>query len=435
MRKTLIATAVASGLLGLSSIATASNGFIEDSKATVQLRNFYINQDNRSGAAAPSKSEEWGQGAVLDYRSGYSQGAVGLGLDFFGQFGLRLDSGERTDKAGRTRNPGTVFPLDDDNSAVSNFGRVDFTGKARISATELRVGMLQPRLPVLTQNDGRLLPQTFRGAYLNSREIDGLTLHLGQIERASARASTDYENLRIAGGTERVNQFRFAGADYLFTPDLNLTYYHARLQDYYQQHFLGLLHTAPIGAGKLATDLRYFDNDAIGANDRQRPGYAASGFNNQGRVDNRTASALFTYSQTGHSLGLGYQQVNGSSAFPFINAGDGSTAYLITDSQIGKFLRAGQRTWLARYGYDFGNVGIPGLAASAVYLRGTDVDTADRGADSEWERNLRLDYKLQSGPLKDLGLSLRHASLRSDVTGQRDMDELRVVLSYSFTLL
>ncbi len=422
-------------MLSLSTPSAASNGFIEDSKANLQLRNFYINQDNRSGAAAPSLAEEWGQGFMLDYRSGFTQGAVGLGLDFHGQFGYRLDSGGRTDKAGRSRNPGIVFPLDEDNSAVSNFGRVDFTAKARASDTELRVGMLQPRLPVLTQNDGRLLPQTFRGAYLNSREVDGLTLHLGQIERASGRASTDYENLRIAGGSERVNQFRFAGADYRFAPNLNLTYYHARLQDYYRQHFVGLLHTADLGAGKLATDLRYFDSDAQGANDRGVAGYGASGFNNQGRVDNRAVSGLFTYSQAGHSIGAGYQHLSGSSAFPFINNGDGATAYLITDSQIGKFLRAGERTWLARYGYDFAQVGVPGLRGAAVYLRGSDVDTAVSGADREWERNLRLDYKIQNGPLKDLDFSLRHASLRSSVIDQRDIDELRFIVSYSFSLL
>lgn len=42
--------------------------------------------------------------------------------------------------------------------------------------------------------------------------------------------------------------------------------------------------------------------------------------------------------------------------------------------------------------------------------------------------------KVQSGYLKDLGISLRHASLRSEVTGQRDVDEVRAILSYSFVL-
>lgn len=63
------------------------------------------------------------------------------------------------------------------------------------------------------------------------------------------------------------------------------------------------------------------------------------------------------------------------------------------------------------------------------------MDTAVSGADREWERNLRLDYKIQNGPLKDLDFSLRHASLRSSVIDQRDIDELRFIVSYSFSLL
>lgn len=63
------------------------------------------------------------------------------------------------------------------------------------------------------------------------------------------------------------------------------------------------------------------------------------------------------------------------------------------------------------------------------------MDTAVRGADSEWERDLRVDYRVQDGWFKGVDLSLRHASLRSDVVGQRDQDELRAIASYTFTLL
>ncbi|WP_143478938.1 OprD family outer membrane porin, partial [Pseudomonas aeruginosa] len=39
-------------------------GFIEDSKASLTLRNFYINTDNRTGTASPSKQEESGRGFI-----------------------------------------------------------------------------------------------------------------------------------------------------------------------------------------------------------------------------------------------------------------------------------------------------------------------------------------------------------------------------------
>ena len=149
-------------------------------------------------------------------------------------------------------------------------------------------------------------------------------------------------------------------------------------------------------------------------------------------MDNRTWSALLTYSHSGHELSAGYQQVSGDSAFPFLNQGDGATAYLITDRQIAKFLAAGERTWLAGYGYDFGKLGVPGLKASVVYLSGDNIDSAQSDR-KEWERDFRLDYTLQDGALKGLGLSWRNASFRSNAA--TDMDENRLIVSYSLPLL
>ncbi|MDT4833984.1 outer membrane porin, OprD family [compost metagenome] len=102
----------------------------------------------------------------------------------------------------------------------------------------------------------------------------------------------------------------------------------------------------------------------------------------------------------------------------YINA-DGATAYLITDRQIGKFLSAGERTWLAEYGYDFASAGVPGLKATVTYLSGDNIDNAasDR---KEWERDFRLDYTLQQGALKGLGFSWRNASFRSNVATNLD---------------
>lgn len=64
------------GSIGLSGQANAD--FLSDSKATLGIRNFYFNNDNRDGTAAPSKTEEWAQGFMLDYTSGYTDGLVGF---------------------------------------------------------------------------------------------------------------------------------------------------------------------------------------------------------------------------------------------------------------------------------------------------------------------------------------------------------------------
>jgi hypothetical protein len=150
---------------------------------------------------------------------------------------------------------------------------------------------------------------------------------------------------------------------------------------------------------------------------------------------------VFLYSVEGHTFGGGYQVSNGSSDFPWLNQGDGSSNYTITDSQIQKFGRAGERTWQARYSYDFAKVGVPGLTAGAVYLRGNNIDTynaskvqTNDGA-TEWERDITVAYVVQEGALKNLGFMWKNAMWRNTIAGQRNQDENRVIVSYSIPLL
>ncbi|MBT8767724.1 OprD family porin [Metapseudomonas boanensis] len=443
MKTSSLALAVA---LGALTQHVTAGGFIGDSKASLALRNFYINSDNREGTAAPSKQEEWGQGFLFNYASGYTEGTVGVGVDALGLLGVKLDSGKGTHFNPTSANyGGTVFPTDEDGRAKDDFGSLGVTGKLRFSKTEARLGTLLPKLPVVTYNDGRLLPQTFEGGQVTSSEIAGLTLVGGQLEHAKGRNSSDARGLSIAGANNArtgqfVNKFYFAGGDYKVSDNLLAQYYYGNLEDFYNQHFVGLTHNWALPVGALKSDLRYFYSDSDGKNASaagRREGFRSAGnwaANDPDRfeVDNRTWSAFFTYSLGGHAASLGYQQVSGDSAFPFLNQGDGATAYLITDRQIGKFASAGERTWVAEYGYDFAKVGVPGLKATATYLKGSQIETQGSDQD-EWERDLRVDYVLQGGPLKGLGASWRNASLRSDAV--RDQDENRLILSYTLTLL
>ncbi|MEI9273932.1 OprD family outer membrane porin, partial [Pseudomonas aeruginosa] len=57
-----------------------------------EARNFYFNRDYGQSGAAQSKSEEWAQGFLLRYESGYTEGNVGVGVDALGLLGLKLDS-------------------------------------------------------------------------------------------------------------------------------------------------------------------------------------------------------------------------------------------------------------------------------------------------------------------------------------------------------
>ena len=282
MNKTSLALGVLAVSLGGALSGAAHAEFLKDSKATLALRNFYI--DNNVRNEAKPSAREWGQGFMLNYQSGFTEGPVGFGIDALGLVGVRLDSGGNATKAGRSRTPGSVFPLSG-GEAEDQFGSLGLTGKVKISKTEARLGTLQPRLPVVLPNDGRLLPQTFEGGQITSNEFDNLTLIGGQLEHTKTRASTDQRSLAIGGANlakgADSNKFYYAGADYKVTKDLTLQYYYGNLQDFYQQHFLGLVHNWTLPAGTLKTDLRYFASTSDGKNASaagRAEGYVGSGY-------------------------------------------------------------------------------------------------------------------------------------------------------------
>src|SRR5450830_1587318 len=452
MNKCTLALAVAVGVLSQQAYADGqadAKGFIDGATSTLGLRNFYINTDNRSGpntATSNSKNAEWGQGFDFRFNSGYTQGTVGVGLDVIGLYGVRLDSstGNHGNPNG-TLSGGTVFPSQG-NSAVPDFGSLGLTGKVKISQTELKVGTLMPNNPVVKYNDGRLLPQTFQGAAITSSEIKDLTLTAGQLEHAKGRNSSNNEGLSIANANassnydkgQFTNKFYYAGADYKITKDLVASYYYGELKDFYSQNFLGLVHNWSIGPGVLKSDLRYYRSRDNGAN-ANTTGYFTSGYypdnvsKTAGKVDNDLYSYLALYSVSGHTFGAGYQYTNGNSDFPWLNQGDGSSNSTITDMQIQKFARAGEKTWQARYAYDFAQVGVPGLTAGVIYLHGDDIKTTT-GDKSEWERDISLAYVIPQGTFKNLGFAWKNAMWRTNVA-TRDQDENRLIVSYSIPLL
>ncbi len=441
MKKSTLTLAVALGVLAQQAGAA---GFIEDSKATLKLRNFYINTDNRDSGATSNYQAEWGQGFQVDYTSGFTQGTVGFGVDAIALLGVKLDSGK-----GTHGNPtsasygGTVFPSDSNGRAVDDYSSLGLAAKAKISQTELRYGTLLPKLPVISYNDGRLLPQTFEGGQITSNEIKDLTLIGGQIEHVKGRNSSNTEGLSIAGANNArtgqfSNKFLYAGADYKVTKDLLLQYYYGNLEDFYKQHFLGAVHNWAIGPGVLKSDFRYFHSTDDGANGNT-PAFYTTGYyggtTTKGKVDNDLYSALFLYTVAGHTFGGGYQISNGDSDFPWLNQGDGSSNYTITDSQIQKFGRAGERTWQARYSFDFAKVGLAGATAGVTYLKGDNIDAAI-GDRTEWERDITVAYVVPEGSLKGLGIMWKNATWRSDLTSANHaQDENRLILSYSIPLL
>ncbi|MFK0035826.1 OprD family porin [Pseudomonas monteilii] len=416
MSRVLFRGATCGLLCGWLPVAGAA-GFVDDSTLKLQLRNVYFNENFRdeqglsARAAATAKSErvEWAQGFLLDYQSGYTPGALGLGVDALGLLGIRLDSG-------RGRSGTGLLPVHGDGRAAQEFASAGVTAKARLGKSVIKHGTLLPKTPVLVYNDARLLPQTYQGTQVTSMDIDGLTLSAGHLDRFRQRDSSDSTGLYLDGyGGAKSGDFTFAGAEYTVSKQLRLSYFHGQLEHFYRQDFASLVHDLPLAGGVLTTDLRYF---------KSRDSGAAYG----GAIDNDMFSGQVAYAHSGHTVGAGYQVLDGEAGLPYIS---GATVYSFSNVGIGKFIEEEEKTWMASYGYNFTAVGVPGLTFMARYLSGDNGRSGAAGI-KEWERDAELAYVVQGGPLKGLGVKLRNYVYRSDFARGRDSN--RLYLTYEIAI-
>lgn len=398
-------------------LLAAEGGFFEDAKASLSARNYYFSRDFSDivGANQQSKAQEWAQGFILDFKSGYTPGTVGVGVDALGVLGIKLDSSPDRANTG-------LLPVHGDGRAADEYSRLAPTFKARASKTELRVGELQPNLPVLTFSDIRLLPPTYQGVSLSTSELDGLTVQAGHLSSS---------HLRNEGGDGKMNAmlghvpqrqvesdaFNYAGGDYAFNGNQSsASLWYGQLEDVYAQGFVGFKHSKPIGDWVLSANLGYFtareQGDAL-----------------LGTIDNQAFFSLLTARRGGHSFHAGYQAMYGDSPFPRVFA---NISPLGNEVPTYEFAYTDERSYQLRYDYNFAAMGIPGLTATVRYLTGNNVDTGQGYEGKDRERDIDLAYAVQSGVLKGLGIRVRNAMARSNY--RSDIDENRLILVYTWQL-
>ncbi len=410
IRHTLPLTLIGTGLLASLPGTSAAAGFIEDSKATLGLRNFYINRNFTNPANPQSKAEEWTQSFILDARSGFTEGTVGFGADVLGLWSVKLDGGGGT--------YGTaLLPRHDDGRPADDYGRLAVAGKMRISKTELKVGEWMPVLPILRSDDGRSLPQTFRGGQVTSNEIAGLTLYGGQFRGNSPRNDASMEDMSYGAGVS--DRFNFVGGEYKFNQDRTLFgLWNAVLKDVYEQQYLQVSHLQPLGDWTLGANLGYFHGDDDGAA-------------RAGKLDNKTYSGMFSAKYGSSTFYLGLQRVDGNT-WMRVNGTSGGT--LANDSYNSSFDNAEERSWQVRHDFNFAGVGVPGLTLMNRYISGQDVHTGTITDGKEWVRESELAYVIQSGTFKNLSIRWRNSSIRRDYSNN-EFDENRLIFNYPLSLL
>ena len=411
---------------GLADTACAS-GFLDDAKTQVLSRNFYLSNDYRSPSpAGKNYKQEWAQGFIGTFASGFTEGTVGVGLDAHAFYGLKLDGGKGHSGTG-------LLPVDSDGRSESEYSSAGGALKLKTSKTTLAFGEMTVETPVFDTSDKRLQPEYATGLLLDSHEIENARVVAGRFtafkNQDSSSGKGDFQGY---GASTRGESISFVGTDLFSDSPVGGALYASDLSDTWRQYYANLHFKQ---SGLLLDANVYHTRDT---------GQALAG-----DIDNTAFSLSGKYTVGAHAVMLGWQRINGDTPFDFVG---GDSIYLANSIKYADFNGAHERSWQARYDLDLGAFGIPGLNFMTRYVSGSHIDgthapkggaynpfDADSGeyqpqqgdGGKHWERDIDLRYIVQSGAAKDLSVQLSHVSHRANsAQAGDDIDRIYVVIQY-----
>lgn len=417
-RISLIALGMLSATSAMANDQAESKGFVEDSSLKVLLRNAYINRDYKDGN---QDKAEWGQAAIGTFSSGFTQGTVGVGVDAFGLYALRLDGGKGRSGAGGI----DFFKQGDSGNAADDLSKGGAAVKFRISNTVLTYGDQMPALPVLSYDNVRLLPESYTGTLITSKEIKGLELNAGRFTAESRKSAEG----RDSGGLKSINVL---GGSYQFTEQFKAALYASDVEDVLKKQYVNANYVFPIDKDQsLTLDFNGYktkmDKD-IAADDAR---------------DNKIWSLAATWATGIHSFTIAHQRSTGETGYNYggyrSNGGysDGGNTIYLANSYWSDFNAEDERSWQLGYGLDFSAFGVPGLSYNFAYVRGDNITTSTSEGGTEREIFNQFKYVVQSGPAKDLSIKLRSSILRvSQKSSEYNVsgNELRVFVDYPINI-
>lgn len=411
---------------GLADTACAS-GFLDDAKTEVLSRNFYLSNDYRSPSpAGKNYKQEWAQGFIGTFASGFTEGTVGVGLDAHAFYGLKLDGGKGHSGTG-------LLPVDSDGRSESEYSSAGGALKLKASRTTVAFGEMTVETPVFDTSDKRLQPEYATGFLLDSHEIDNARLVAGRFtafkNQDSSSGKGDFQGY---GASTQGESISFVGTELFSDSPVGGALYASDLSDTWRQYYANLHFKQ---SGLLLDANVYHTRDT---------GQALAG-----DIDNTAFSLSGKYTVGAHAVMLGWQRINGDTPFDFVG---GDSIYLANSIKYADFNGAHERSWQARYDLDLGAFGIPGLNFMTRYVSGSHIDgthapkggaynpfDADSGeyqpqqgdGGKHWERDIDLRYIVQSGAAKDLSVQLSHVSHRANsAQAGDDIDRIYVVIQY-----
>ncbi len=423
-----------------TSAQAQASGFIEGQNLSGSTRNWYAserakrgplwNYTNGDGTRVPTSSRDnWVQGTILNYSSGFTQGIVGISTEVAAYNAIALERDRE-----KVDGPNNRTLTHSDGDVIGQWSKLGLANvKARISNTTLTAGRQSLNTPVFAYIGNRALPSSFEGVSVLSEEFDNLSFQAGSFDRVSSRTeqglskfSSEYAS--VAANSDRVS---IAGVNYQPFKSLSTSLFTSRVEDFWDQYYFGANHELGDNAVvSLTTGLNYYKT-------------RDQGQSKLGKIDNDTYSLSFTASHKAHSLTLAYQEVAGNEYFDYVHE---TNAIFLANSLFSDYNGPNEKSFQVGYGLNMAAYGIPGLKFNIYQARGWGIDGTHykgtgynvRNMDGEhhYEYSIGSSYTVQSGALRDTTVRATYTAHRaSENQSDGSLNELRIVTTVPFNIL
>jgi len=281
--------------------------------------------------------------------------------------------------------------------------------------TKFTLGAHAVNTPWLNGHDIRMTPKKYRGLGVINNSIEDLELHGYFLSDWIDWTAEDWTSITsaftgVAGDDEGALAL---GAKWQILPALSVQGWDYYFRDIMNSFYLTAVYQQAIGSDyTFGADLRYLNQKDVGAKLAGNHGtYMTGGYAFVGAFG---AKLSFYFSTNGSDDLL----------VPF---GESE----IISLQVNGGFRAEEDAYMLKLDYDFGNIGVDGLSALALYSSFGTPDSGGNASPDATEINLELQYKL-SGWFNNCGIRLRHAIIDQDedVAGGEDFTDSRLDLIY-----
>ena len=422
-------------------ISTQSNagGFIEGQSLSGFTRNWYSSERATSGPlwsyykddgrkVATSNRTNWVQATVIDYTSGFTKGALGLGIEIAAYDTVALEQGKAA-----VAGPNNRTLTDSRGNVEAQWSKLGLANlKARISDTTITAGRQAFNTPVLAVYNNRALPSSFEGVGLVSEELSTLSFKAGAFDRVSPRTeqSETHFQAKYASKAFESDNVSLGGVDFQPMKGVKTSAYVSSVKDFWTQYYLGsVIDWGNPNELTFNTAFNYYNTQDTGSR-------------KLGEIDNQAYSLALTATYNIHAVAIAWQQVNGNEYFDYLNE---SGANYLANALYSDFNGPNEKSFRVGYNVDMAGYGVPGLKLNTYTARGWGIDGSHYQGTAYNVRNLQdashneyglgVSYVVQSGALRKTSLRATYTLHRASV-GQIDgnVDELRVVSTVPFNV-